>query len=263
MDHKLDHKRKGNMRNTIRLTGLMLVAGLLLVAGMVRAGAPAETAKPATTAAAGKIGSLKGEVWVEGAGQPLQQVEDGAEIYAGSQIKTGRKASVSIRFADESVFTLGPDSRMAVNSYVQSEDPAKSSFATQIFKGSFRFVSGLIAKKKPDNMSVRLGPVATLGIRGTDVVGEVSEREEQDGKVVKEASAKVVLMESEDKKPSAILVSNQYGNVVVDQPGYGTEIADEHSPPSPVRQMEIRTINNMMRGLRNSMTRSIPRPRIP
>jgi hypothetical protein len=251
------------MRNTIRFIGLMLIAALLLGAGMVRAGAPAEAAKPTTAApaAAGKIDSMRGDVWVEDAGK-VRQVEEGAEVYAGSQIKTGRKASVSIRFADESVFNLGSDSRMAVNSYVQSDDPQKSSFVTQIFKGSFRFVSGLIAKKKPDNMSVRLGPVATLGIRGTDVVGEVTEREEQDGQV-KEASAKVVLMESEDKRPSAILVSNQYGSVVVDQAGYGTEIPDEHSPPSPVRQMEIRTINNMIRGLRNSMTRSIPKPRMP
>jgi hypothetical protein len=48
----------------------------------------------------------------------------------------------------------------------------------------------------------------------------------------------------------------------VDQPGYGTEIPDEHSPPGAVRKMQVRTIENITRALRNATPKSIPKPRI-
>ena len=49
---------------------------------------------------------------------------------------------------------------------------------------------------------------------------------------------------------SAIIVENQFGSVVVDKPGYGTEIPDEKSPPSPVKRMQLRTIDNLLRAIR-------------
>ena len=138
---------------------------------------------------------------------------------------------------------------MTIDTYNESED-AEDSFGASIFKGAFRFVSGFFAKEKPESVKIRIS-VATIGIRGTNVAGEVFEREEIDGVVV-EASAIVSLLEDEEGKKTAIEVSNDYGSVVIDKPGYGTEISDEHSPPSQVRRMQIRTIQNILRGLRNS-----------
>ena len=52
-----------------------------------------------------------------------------------------------------------------------------------------------------------------------------------------DASAKVALLEPEKAGAgSAIVVENQFGSVVIDKPGYGTEIPDEKSPPSPVKR---------------------------
>jgi hypothetical protein len=52
--------------------------------------------------------------------------------------------------------------------------------------------------------------------------------------------------------------------VVIDKPGYGTEIPDEKSPPSPVRKMQIRTIENVMRALRSSVRQGgTAKPRMP
>jgi hypothetical protein len=92
--------------------------------------------------------------------------------------------------------------------------------------------------------------VATIGIRGTHVEGEVIERQEKDGRTV-DASAKVALLEPDGSDAgSAIIVENQFGSVVVDKPGYGTEIPDEKSPPSPVKRMQLRTIDNLLRAIR-------------
>jgi hypothetical protein len=237
----------------------------LLCAGTLAADTPtgsaaASKAQPAAAgvpavAPAGTIGSLKGKVWIQGG-----QVKDGDPVFAGSEIQTGRNSKVTIRFNDDSMFALGPNSQMAVNDFRYRQEAEDNLISTNILKGTFRFISGLIAKKKPASMNVKLGSVATIGIRGTHVAGEVTER--TDGK---EASAQIVLMEPEDDpaKPTAILVSNDYGSVTIDQPGYGTEIPDEHSPPSPVRKMQVRTIENITRALRNATPKSIPKPRVP
>jgi hypothetical protein len=229
----------------------------LLCAGTLAADTPAQPAAASIPAAApaGTLGSLKGKVWVQG-----NPVKEGDPIYSGSEIKTGKNSKAVIRFTDDSMFALGPNSQMAVKDFRYRPDAEDNTLSTNILKGTFRFISGLIAKKKPSSMNVQLGSVATIGIRGTHVAGEVVERSEEDGKVT-EASAQVILMEPEDDpaKPTAILVSNGYGSVVVDQPGYGTEIPDEHSPPSQVRKMQVRTIENITRALRNATPKSIPR----
>jgi hypothetical protein len=110
-------------------------------------------------------------------------------------------------------------------------------------------VSGLIAKKKRENVHITIA-VATIGIRGTHFEGEVTERQEKDGKTV-DASAKVALLDPEGSDAgNAIVVENKFGSVVIDKPGYGTEIPDEKSPPSPVKRMQLRTIENLQRALR-------------
>lgn len=259
------------MCKTAKIIMSVLLAGSLLNAGTVFAAEAAASGSAAAAAsavadspAAARIRNLAGKVWLRNEGGTTRQLTDGDEVFSGSQIVTGRKSHVTIRFSDESVFSLGPNSQMRVDSYAYDKDPAKSSLTTRIISGTFRFVSGLIAKARPENMNVQLGLVATVGIRGTHVAGEVNERKEKGDKVT-EASAKVVLMEPEDGsgRPTAIVVSNEYGSVVVDQPGYGTEIPDEHSPPSPVRKMQIRTINNLMRAIRSSVPRSVPKVRVP
>jgi len=204
--------------------------------------------------AAGKVTYLKGEAWVQ-VGVAKNPLDESSILFAGDQIRTGKKTNLHMQFLDDTFFALGPEARMTIDSYDEDEN-AVTSFATNILKGAFRFVSGLLGKKEPQKFKVRVS-VGTIGIRGTNVAGEVFERRETDDGIV-EASAKVMLLEDEDGGDSAIEVSNQFGSVVVDQPGFGTEIPDEHSPPSPVRRMQIRSINNLLRAIRSNTRRRLP-----
>jgi len=203
---------------------------------------------------AGKITYLKGKAWVQ-QGVAKNPLDSGSVIYAGDQIRTGKKTNLQMRFLDKTFFALGSEASMNIDSYDEAEE-AETSFATSILKGAFRFVSGLLARNEPKKVKLRVS-VGTIGIRSTDVAGEVFERRETDDGVV-EASAKVMLLEDEDGRDTAIEVFNEYGSVIIDEPGYGTEIPDEHSPPSPVRRMQIRTINNLMRAIRNTTRRKLP-----
>jgi hypothetical protein len=119
---------------------------------------------------------------------------DGAPLFAGERIRTGAKTSLRIEFTDQSRFTLGPEAEFEILRYQRAtSDGEEEAFYSKVLKGAFRFVSGLIAGKNRRNMEVSV-TVATIGIRGTHVEGEVTDRREENGKVI-DASARVVLLE--------------------------------------------------------------------
>ena len=201
---------------------------------------------------AARIEKLNGVVEAVAADQPPRRLAAGASIASGERVQVGPNSSVTLRFKDDSVFDLGANGVLVVDRFEMGKKPEESAFATSILKGTFRFVTGLIAKTRPSSMNVRL-PVATIGIRGTHVVGEADS-----------TSARVILLEPEDnpKRATSVEVANEFGKVVIDKPGYGTEVPDAHSPPSPVRRMQVRQIEDMLRAMRNSAMRAIPpRPR--
>jgi hypothetical protein len=206
----------------------------------------------AATPAIGRVSRMTGERlgYAEAPPGPARKLTVGDSVHAGERIRTGAETLLQIEFTDKGRFTLGPNAEFEVSRY--SFASGEEAFYSRVVKGAFRFVTGLIARKERKNVQVGV-LVATIGIRGTQVEGEVTERQEKDGRTV-DASAKVVLLEPEGSGDHAIIVENRFGSVVIDQPGYGTEIPDEKSPPSPVRRMQLRTIDNLLRVLRSPRT---------
>jgi len=169
-----------------------------------------------------------------------RDLSTGADLFQGDRIETATDSSIGMRFTDGSAFNLGESAAMSVDAYAYQENSTSNSFSSSIFKGVFRFVSGFIARQRSRSMGVRT-PVATIGIRGTQVAGEVDA-----------TYARIMLLEPEgDARPTSIEVSNAFGSVVVDEPGFGTEVPDANSPPSPVRRMQLRTVQNLMRSLQS------------
>lgn len=170
----------------------------------------------------------------------------GTPIYEQDQLTTGERSVLSVRFNDDTRFLLGARSRFRIDSV---RDGADAGFNAEVLQGAFRFVTGLIAKRRAGAMRVRTGVVATIGIRGTTVGGEV----EGD-------SATVVLLADEQASGgAAIEVGNAYGNVVIDQAGYGTHVPDAVSPPSPPVRMTLRSIDNLVRNLNSIQRNAVPR----
>ena len=244
------------MNNGIWIRAFILFS-VLLLPGMSAATEPALTA--------GQVSRMTGNKVAEARlpdGNP-RKLSVGDPIYVGEHISTDKDTSVFLQFADESRFSLGPNTEFVIEKFKYAHGGDDDAFHSRMIKGVFRFVSGLIAHAKGRDMVVTT-KVATLGIRGTQVEGEVTDREVKDGATV-DASAKFVLLEPEEAgKQTSIIVSNEFGSVIIDQPGYGTEIPDEKSPPSPVRKMQLHTVENVLRALRSSMRQSgTARPRMP
>ena len=200
---------------------------------------------------AGEVRSLRGTAVAKSLDGVKRALEKGADVFAGDRINTASRSFVLIEFEDRTRFALGQNGAMNVNDFVYKSQGKQDNIATQVLKGAFRFVSGLISKRRPSSMRVRLGTIATIGLRGTSVGGEG----EGD-------AARVVLLEPEDgDENTGIDVSNAFGSVAIDEPGFGTEIPDANSPPSPPRRMRLRAIENLMRTMQSIGRVGMPRVR--
>ena len=104
----------------------------------------------AYAAQAGNIARLKGDVYIARPDVPVVTAKGDDAINEGDLITTAKGAEVLIRFKDNSIITLRPDSSMLVKSF-RHEDKASDSFLTNLLKGGLRTVTGLLGKSRPES----------------------------------------------------------------------------------------------------------------
>lgn len=189
----------------------------------------------ASAAPVARADNVWGQAFVQLADAIPEPIQTDDELSEGALVRTEYRSGVVLRFRDDSTLTIGEDTRARILAYRYETE--SDSMSLRIISGAFRFVSGLIARSRHDQVRV-ITPVATIGIRGTHFGGEIGEDH-----------ARIVLLEPEDGRPSAIEVSNAFGAVQIDEPGYGTEIPDAHSPPSAPRRMRLDNVQHLMRNL--------------
>jgi hypothetical protein len=200
---------------------------------------------------AGKVAALKGKVTAIGADGEERKLRRGRPFFEGDQITTAKRSAVALKFKDKTSFALGAESAMSVDTFVYGKSDEEDTIGATVLKGAFRFITGLVAKKKPKSMLVQLGITATIGIRGTNVAGELTGD-----------AATIVLLEPEEEGQfTAIEVYNEHGAVEIDEPGYGTDVPDANSPPSPIRRMKLNTVTNITRSIQ-SVSRAMSRPMV-
>ena len=122
----------------------------------------------------GKITGTKGEVFVKRASKTLV-ASVGFVLQKDDEITTKDKSKVLVLFNDGTSVTVGKDSTMRVNEYVQDATNPKNNKANIGFgKGVFRTITGKIGKANPDGFKLETKS-ASLGIRGSDGTTLVNE----------------------------------------------------------------------------------------
>ncbi|MBI5745247.1 MAG: FecR domain-containing protein [Elusimicrobia bacterium] len=226
---------------------------LLLILALIVAPALAEAQGAAQRI--GAAGAVSGPVKATAPGEAARELKSGSPVFLNDRVVTDSKSRLQVMLLDETVFTVGPNSDMTLDEFVY--DPASSAgkVSAKVTKGVFRFVTGKVARKEPENMKVKM-PVGTIGIRGTYVLvsvgGEGSSSYSLNGgvnvggnpvapgnsgsPVVGSGSARpaplsetVILLgpgagNNANEVPGAILVSNGSSHVFIDQPGFGVNI---------------------------------------
>jgi hypothetical protein len=96
----------------------------------------------------------------------------GFQLLAGDMLVTGKDGRISLTFIDNTRFSVGPNSRVAISQFDYDRTTQRGAFVTQVNRGSLAVVSGQIAKSGRDAMKVRT-PTSLLGVRGTRFVVKV------------------------------------------------------------------------------------------
>lgn len=119
----------------------------------------------AEESAIGYVKTVKGDATVVNEGKPMKAVV-GTPLFAGCTLKTAGNASLGVTFKDNTVMSFGPDTELVVDEYLYSPNKGKLKLGASLAKGTLAYLSGAIAKIKPDAVSVKT-PTGTIGVRGT------------------------------------------------------------------------------------------------
>ncbi|MGC6518285.1 MAG: FecR domain-containing protein [Candidatus Puniceispirillaceae bacterium] len=198
-----------------------MVASLSVQAqtGRPVSGVIAATDKPIAISYVNEEGKTIGRI--AGVGEP---------IYLNDEIVTPAGASMQVLLRDQTVFSIGPDSRLVFDEFIFDPSSVDDvAMTATVKKGTFKFISGKISKLKPGAMTLKL-PNATASVRGTSVVGRVAD----------DGASDIVLL------TGAVQLATSAGAPPVDliQPGWGVSIADTGaaSEPEPFPVEEINEI---------------------
>ena len=148
----------------MRIGQLPLLTALCLVAAQ---------AARAEEAAIGYVKTVAGEASVLAAEKPTQAVP-GTPIRAGNVLKTGKQGSMGVTFKDNTMMSLGPDTELAVDDYLYAPAKGDLKLGARIVKGTLNYTSGVIAKLKPEAISLAT-PTGSIGVRGTHFLVLVEE----------------------------------------------------------------------------------------
>ena len=164
----------------------------------------------------GQVKDLTGQAFAVRADGTRVALSAGDPVYQGDVIETGAGAAINLLFVDETTFALGDQARLALDEMVYNPASQQGSSSFSILKGVFVFVSGQVAATDNTKMTVTT-PVATIGIRGTKVAGDVKPPGEE---------TKFTVIDGE------IAVITQGGTVVMSDQNATTTVTSFLSAPS-------------------------------
>lgn len=96
----------------------------------------------------------------------------GQPLFEKDVLETGGNGALGVTLKDNTLLSLGPNSSLALESYLLQPHRDTYSLITRITRGTVQYVSGLIAKLSPDSVQIKT-PTATLGVRGTRLLVRV------------------------------------------------------------------------------------------
>ena len=118
----------------------------------------------------GTISLVLGRAFIESEGNNRERIRMGMMVRQADRIVTESNGHVHIRFIDEALVSVRPNSELEIIAYVfNEEDPEKSSIKFNLLEGTARAVSGNAAKAARQRFRLNT-PIAAIGVRGTDFV---------------------------------------------------------------------------------------------
>jgi len=158
------------------------------------------------------------------------------KVFKKDIITTGEKSSSQIKMYDNSIMSIGELAEFQIDNFVFDYDKNDGIMDVKFITGAFRLVSGKIAKRGPDMMVVRT-PVATIGIRGTAIVGKASRIGSENI---------IILVKDPYGRVGVITIRTSGGIVTLTKENEGVSISDPNREPTvkTFTKKQISTIVN-------------------
>ena len=129
------------------------------------------TAAAQETGAIGYVMKVSGEAAVVSGGKAVAAVV-GTPVMQGSTLRTGPAGALGVTLKDNTVMSFGPNSELRVDEFLFAPARSELKLTASITRGTMNFISGVIAKLRPEAVQVQT-PTGTIGVRGTHFLVKV------------------------------------------------------------------------------------------
>ncbi len=205
-----------------------------LLAGPRAPGQYAQATAPGTDQAIGQVNQIEGQVFATRADGTRVALEVGSDVFQGDVLETGSGAAVGLLFVDNTTFSLGDNARLVLNELIFNPASEQGSSVFSVLQGTFIFVTGKIAGSGDDAMTVKT-PTGTIGIRGTQVGGEVSVEctvDAVNATRICSNETRVILFQEADGHVGQVVFSNNAGISVLSRANSQISSTSLNLPPS-------------------------------
>lgn len=141
----------------------LLIVGLLALAPLAQAQTLVEPV--------GYIMKVQGEATVTSRDQTID-ASIGQAVILGAVLRTGADGAMGVTLSDNTVMSFGPNSEFTLDEYAFEPAREELRLSGHISRGTLNFISGVIAKLKPEAVELKT-PTGTIGVRGTHFLVKV------------------------------------------------------------------------------------------
>jgi VCBS repeat-containing protein len=181
----------------------------------------------------GRVETLNGSVEVIRANGDRVMLSIGDPVYQGDVLQTGEDGAIGIVFLDETLLSIAENGKAVLDEIIFDATAQEGSMHVSLLQGVFSLVSGQIAKVDPDALVLNT-PVATIGIRGTQISVDVGEGDRLN----------VLLMEEADGTIGEVIVANGDGLKILNQPLQEVMVTSSGTAPSDIYNVDVATALN-------------------
>lgn len=229
---------------SLAMTGMLALAPVSVYGASIPL--PTPLAANVLSTQIGIAAAVRGTVKISNNAQVGKIVSSGESIFLGDEVTTDGQGNLQILLLDETTFTIGPNSAIIIDKFIYDPSTHDGEVKAKVVKGVFRFVTGKIGQKKPQQMEVEL-PSGTIGIRGTIVAGEVNGKK-----------STIMLLGPGERnntghRQGSFVLSNDSGGQIfqetVNKTGFGSTIEGEGQPPTKPFQVPAEQMNKITNAL--------------
>ncbi|MGY3605204.1 MULTISPECIES: nidogen-like domain-containing protein [unclassified Bradyrhizobium] len=161
----------------------------------------AQAGAPPAAELVGHIANMTGSASVVRSGVTVE-LHNGEAVYQSDVVQTGSDSTLGLVLKDGTTFNLNANARLMLNELTYDASSNSNSSLITLVQGAASFVAGQVARS--GDMKVAT-PIATMGIRGTAVILDISS---VDGTV------KISVVDQQDNQVHAVQVFNTRGVLI-------------------------------------------------